>query len=170
MPTVTLRVNGVERTAQVPTTTTLLELLRDEFDVTGVKRGCELAECGVCMVQVDGMLKHACLTLAVLADGSDVLTNEGLGGPGALHPIQQAFVDHHGFQCGFCTNGQIMAALALLQENPNPTEQEIKAHMVGNLCRCTGYYKIVESIQAAAVAMRGGEGAEPRPGLPASIG
>ena len=155
MPRVTLRVNGVERSAEVPATLTLLELLRDRFDVTGPKRGCELAECGVCMVHVDGVLRHSCLTLAALVDGSDVLTVEGLGSPGNLHPLQQAFVDHHGLQCGYCTGGQIMSALALLQENRAPSEEEIKRHLVGNLCRCTGYYKIVESVQAGAEALRG---------------
>ena len=153
MPRITLLVNGVERSADAPTTTTLLEFLRDHLDVTSPKRGCELAECGACMIHLDGVLKHACLTLAVLADGCEVLTNDGLGSPGALHPLQQAFVDHHGFQCGFCTNGQIMSALALLQAHPQPTEMQIKEQMVGNLCRCTGYYKIVESIQAGATAM-----------------
>ena len=156
MPLVTLRVNGVERSAEVPATLTLLELLRDRFDVTGPKRGCELAECGICMVHVDGALRHSCLTLAALVDGSDVLTVEGLGSPGNLHPLQRAFVDHHGLQCGYCTGGQIMSALALLQENPAPSEEEIKRHLVGNLCRCTGYYKVVESIQAGAKALRRG--------------
>lgn len=156
MPTVRLRVNGEEKAAQVPTTTSLLEFLRDHVGVTGPKRGCEMAECGACMVHVDGVLKHACLTLAALVDGSEVLTVEGLGRPGNLHPLQRAFVERLGSQCGFCTPGQIMSALALFQENPDPGEEEIKRHMVGNLCRCTGYYKIVESIQVAAAEMEQG--------------
>lgn len=154
MSEVRLTVNGQERTAQARSTTTLLEVLRDQLGVTGPKRGCELGECGACMVQVDGRLKHSCLTLAALADGSDVLTVEGLGRPGDLHPLQEAFISHLGFQCGFCTSGQLMSAHALLQDNPDPTEQEIKEALVGNLCRCTGYYKIVESVAAAATAMR----------------
>jgi carbon-monoxide dehydrogenase small subunit len=126
----------------------LLQILRDELELTGTKEGCATGDCGACSVTVDGRLVSSCLTLAVACDGKKIETIEGLAKDGALHPLQQAFVEYGGLQCGICTPGQIIAAKALLDSNPNPTEDEIKEWMAGNLCRCTGYYKIMESILA----------------------
>jgi len=132
---------------------TLLEVLREELDLTGAKKGCDAGDCGGCTVILDGKPVVSCLTLAVEADGRDILTIEGLAQNGQLHPIQNAFVEHGAIQCGFCTPGMIMSAKALLDENPNPTEEEVRRAIAGNLCRCTGYVKIVEAILAAS---RGG--------------
>src|SRR5205085_12098389 len=122
----------------------------EDLHLTGTKAGCGVGVCGTCTVLVEGKTVSACLTLAITLDGKDVHTIEWLSRGGALHPLQRAFADSGGFQCGYCTPGQIMAAYALLSEHPRPTDTEIKEAMLGNLCRCTGYYKIVESIQAAA--------------------
>jgi carbon-monoxide dehydrogenase small subunit len=129
---------------------TLLEVLREELDLTGAKKGCDAGDCGGCTVILDGKPVVSCLTLAVEADGRDILTIEGLAQNGQLHPIQNAFVEHGAIQCGFCTPGMIMSAKALLDENPNPTEEEVRQAIAGNLCRCTGYVKIVEAILAAS--------------------
>jgi carbon-monoxide dehydrogenase small subunit len=132
---------------------TLLEVIREDLGLTGTKEGCGLGECGACTVLIDGQAVNSCLVLATEADGKKITTVEGLVQGDELHPIQQAFVDHGGLQCGFCTPGMIMSAKALLDRNPTPTEEEIKQAISGNLCRCTGYAKIIESIKAAATNM-----------------
>ncbi len=145
-----LRVNGELYEVAVHPHWTLLEVLREELDLTGAKKGCDAGDCGGCTVILDGKPVFSCLTLAVEADGRDILTIEGLAQNGQLHPIQNAFVEHGAIQCGFCTPGMIMSAKALLDENPNPTEEEVRQAIAGNLCRCTGYVKIVEAILAAS--------------------
>jgi carbon-monoxide dehydrogenase small subunit len=139
---------------EVEPTRLLIDVLRDDLDLTGTKEGCSIGVCGACTVLIDDQPRSACLTLAVTVRGQHVRTIEGLAVDGELHPLQQAFLDCGGFQCGFCTPGQIMAACALLEEHPDPTDDEIKEGMLGNLCRCTGYYKIIESIKKAATEMR----------------
>jgi carbon-monoxide dehydrogenase small subunit len=136
---------------------TLLEVIREDLGLTGTKEGCGLGECGACTVLIDGQAVNSCLVLATEADGKKITTVEGLAQGDKLHPIQQAFVDHGGLQCGFCTPGMIMSAKALLDRNPTPTEEEIKQVISGNLCRCTGYAKIIESIKAAAENMGGSQ-------------
>jgi carbon-monoxide dehydrogenase small subunit len=148
----TLTVNGSQIQLEVEPTRRLIDVLRDDLGLTGTKEGCSIGVCGACTVLVDGQVLSACLTLAIATNGRSVLTIEGLGREGELHPVQKAFISRGGFQCGFCTPGQIMAATALLDQNPAPTDDELKEAMLGNLCRCTGYYKIVESILAAAEA------------------
>jgi carbon-monoxide dehydrogenase small subunit len=155
--TICLRVNGKEHTLEVPTQRLLIDCLRYDLGLTGTKEGCSVGVCGACTVLMDGQMTSACLVLAVRADNTDLVTIEGLAEDERLHPIQQAFIDHGGFQCGICTPGMIMASKALLDDNPDPSEDEIKDWMLGNLCRCTGYYKIIESIQAAAAHMQGKE-------------
>ena len=149
---VRLKVNGAEREAEVPTHRTLVDFLRYDLGLTGTKEACSVGVCGLCTVIADGKMIASCITLAVAANGADITTIEGLAEDDRLHPVQQAFIDYGGFQCGICTPGQIMAAKALLDENPSPTEQEVKDWMMGNLCRCTGYYKILESVMKAAEA------------------
>ena len=150
MVTVTINVNGETRTASVAPETTLLRLLRETFNLTGAKLGCDVGDCGACTVIVDGKLVNSCLMLAGQVDGRDVLTIEGLATMDRLHPIQKAFEEKGSLQCGFCGPGVIMSAKALLDENPNPTVQEIRDALAGNLCRCTGYTKMIEAIQAIA--------------------
>ena len=145
-----LTVNGTPCDVEVPPYRLLLDCLRYDLGLTGTKEGCSVGVCGACAVLLDGKLISSCLTLALMADGCEVTTVEGLAGEEALHPVQQAFIECGGFQCGICTPGQVVAAKALLDENPHPTEEEIRDWMLGNLCRCTGYYKIIESIKAAA--------------------
>jgi aerobic-type carbon monoxide dehydrogenase small subunit (CoxS/CutS family) len=146
----TLTVNDEERVLAVRSADkSLLSVLRDDLGLTGTKEGCGIGVCGACTVIVDGEMVSSCIQLAALVDGAQVRTIEGLG-QGGLDPVQQAFVEHGGMQCGACTPGQIMAARALLDQTPRPTEEQVKEWMTGNLCRCTGYYKIVESILAAA--------------------
>jgi carbon-monoxide dehydrogenase small subunit len=135
----------------------LLDCLRYDLGLTGSKEGCSIGVCGACTVMMDDKSVSSCLILAVAADGKEITTIEGLALDDRLHPVQQAFIDYGGFQCGICTPGMIMAAKALLDVNPDPSEDEIKDWMMGNLCRCTGYYKILESIQAAAAQMQGKE-------------
>jgi carbon-monoxide dehydrogenase small subunit len=147
---VRLRVNGEEHQVEAPAPRLLLDTLRYELGLTGSKLGCGVGVCGACTVLVDGQMVSSCLYLTALADGKEITTIEGLAQGDALTPIQRGFLQYGGFQCGICTPGQIMAAHALLQENPHPTEPEIKRWMMGNLCRCTGYYKIIESIQRTA--------------------
>jgi aerobic carbon-monoxide dehydrogenase small subunit len=145
---VTLRVNGEEHELQIEPNRLLLQTLREDVGLTGTKEGCSIGVCGACSVIVDGRLVSSCLTLALACNGKEITTIEGLATDGKLHPLQQAFIEFGGFQCGICTPGQIMAAKALLDENPKPTEEEVKEWMSGNLCRCTGYYKILESVMA----------------------
>jgi len=147
---INLTVNKQPCRLSVPPHRTLLEVLREELGLTGTKEGCGLGECGACTVLMDGKAVNSCLVLAAEADGKEITTVEGLADGDKLHPIQQAFVDHGGLQCGFCTPGMILSAKALLDKNPHPTEEEIKQGIAGNLCRCTGYAKIIESIKAAA--------------------
>ncbi len=149
-----LTVNGTPHEVEVPSYRTLLDCLRYDLGLTGSKEGCGVGVCGACTVLLDGKMISSCIALAVFADGREVITVEGLAEDERLHPVQQAFVDFGGFQCGICTPGQVVAAKALLDENPDPSEAEIREWMLGNLCRCTGYYKIVESIRAAAQASR----------------
>ena len=150
MVTVTINVNGERRTASVAPETTLLRLLRESFNLTGAKLGCDVGDCGACTVIVDGKLVNSCLMLAGQADGRDVLTIEGLATSDRLHPIQKAFEDKGSLQCGFCGPGVIMSTKALLDQNPNPTLYEIRDALAGNLCRCTGYTKMIEAIQTIA--------------------
>ncbi len=145
-----LTVNGDEVDLVVTPNTTLLEVLRHNLDFTGVKEGCSEGVCGACTVLMNGQPIRSCLTLALEADGSEILTIEGMASEGELHPIQQAFVDRGAVQCGFCTPGMILSSKALLDRNPGPSEAEIKTALAGNLCRCTGYSKILEAVQSAA--------------------
>ncbi|MEL6125919.1 MAG: (2Fe-2S)-binding protein [Pseudomonadota bacterium] len=148
---ISLRVNGSERSGSVEGRTLLVEFLRTELGLTGTHVGCDTSQCGACVVHVDGVAVKACTMLAAEAAGSDVTTIEGMANPdGSLGTIQQAFQDHHGLQCGFCTPGMVMSAAALLKENPQPSEAEIREYLEGNLCRCTGYHNIVKAIQAAS--------------------
>ncbi|HEY1292990.1 MAG TPA: (2Fe-2S)-binding protein [Chloroflexota bacterium] len=150
-----LTVNGQSHQVTVPANRLLVHLLRDDLGLTGTKEGCSVGVCGACSVLVDGVLVSACLLPAILADGTAITTVEGLAPDDEhLSPLQDAFIRHGGFQCGICTPGQLIAATALLAELPHPTSEQIKAWMMGNLCRCTGYYQIVDSILAAADAPR----------------
>ena len=157
MKTVTLSftINGRKEQVSIPPHRTLLEMLREDLQLTGTKEGCGHGECGACTVILDGKTVNSCLVLAAEADGQDILTIEGLETGDKIHLIQQAFIDESGMQCGFCTPGFILSAKALLDANPAPTREEIKEALVGNFCRCTGYTKILESVEAAAEAMRG---------------
>jgi carbon-monoxide dehydrogenase small subunit len=143
-----LKVNGESYEVAVDTHRTLLEVLRESLGLTGAKEGCDLGDCGTCTVLIDGKPVLACLTLAVDSVEKEITTIEGLASEGKLHPLQQNFVDHGAIQCGFCSPGMILSSKAMLDENPNPTEEEIKKGISGNLCRCTGYTKILESIAA----------------------
>jgi len=147
--------NGRLQELEVEPHELLLDVVRDRFGLTGAKLSCDVQVCGACTLLVDGRPVSACTTLAFEVRGRSVLTIEGLAEDGKLHPLQEAFIAHGGFQCGFCTPGMILAAKALLDEIPNPSEEELKHFMHGNLCRCTGYKKIIESIMAAAKLMRG---------------
>ena len=146
---ISLSVNGVSHELEAPARRLLVDFLRYDLGLTGTKEGCSVGVCGACTVLVDGEMVASCITLAAAVDGSEITTIEGLAQDGRLHPVQQAFIDYGGFQCGICTPGQVMAAKALLDANPNPTEAEIRDWMMGNLCRCTGYYKILESVVQA---------------------
>ncbi|MBN8908666.1 MAG: (2Fe-2S)-binding protein [Rhodospirillales bacterium 69-11] len=144
-----LEVNGQTHAITVDVRTTLLDALRDHLGLTGSKKGCALGQCGACTVLMDGKRVNACLTLAVMADSHPITTIEGLAEDGALHPVQQAFVEHDAFQCGYCTSGQIMSAVGLLTEGRGTSDAEIKEQMSGNLCRCGAYANIVDAIRAA---------------------
>jgi len=145
-----LKVNGVEEEVMVEPWWTLAQVLRDELHLTGVKIGCDAGDCGTCTVLINGKAVKSCLYLAMKARGKDILTIEGLkGGGGELHPLQEAFLEHFAVQCGYCTPGMILMAKSLLDENPDANEEEIRAGLSGNLCRCTGYVKIVEAVMAA---------------------
>jgi len=145
-----VKVNGVNQTIEVKNNWTLLNVLRDKLSLTGTKCGCDKGECGACTVLMNGKPVLSCLTLAIAAHKQEILTIEGLAEDGKLHPLQQAFIDHGAIQCGFCTPGMILSAKALLDENPNPSEEEIRDRINGNICRCTGYAKIVEAIKTVA--------------------
>lgn len=154
MTDVRIRVNGEWRTASVPPETTLLALLRERFNLTGAKLGCDVGDCGACTVIVDGRPVNACLMLAGQADGREVATIEGLATRDRLHPLQKSFEDHAALQCGFCGPGAILAAKVLLDENPEPTIDEIRDALAGNLCRCTGYTKMIAAVKEAAAVLR----------------
>lgn len=150
---VAMTVNGKQVSGDVEERTLLVHFLRDHLRLTGTHVGCDTSQCGACVVHVDGASMKSCTLLTVQADGASITTIEGVADGENLHPMQEAFRDNHGLQCGFCTPGMIMSALDLLKHNPNPSEQEIRHHLEGNLCRCTGYHNMVKSIQAAARAM-----------------
>jgi carbon-monoxide dehydrogenase small subunit len=156
---ITLTVNGEAREADVEPRLLLVHLLRDNFALTGTHIGCDTSNCGACTVHVNGESAKSCTMLAVQADGATVTTIEGLAPAGGLHPLQQAFWDQHGLQCGFCTPGMIMQAAWLLKSDPEPSEEEIREGISGNLCRCTGYVNIVKAIQQAAGTLRASESA-----------
>jgi aerobic carbon-monoxide dehydrogenase small subunit len=151
---VTLAVNGRERVLALEPRTLLVHALRDALGLTGTHVGCDTSQCGACTVLLDRRAVKSCALLAVQAEGAEVTTIEGLSGPDGLHPIQRAFIDHHGLQCGFCTPGMILTAVDLLAREPNPSEEGIRHALAGNMCRCTGYQGIVDSIRAAAEATR----------------
>lgn len=150
----TFTVNGRTIRVEIEPHKTLLDVLRDDLDLTGTKCGCETGECGACTVLLDGKAVLSCLTLAVTADGKNIVTIEGLSEGEALHPLQSAFIEHGAIQCGYCTPGMILSANSLLNDNPNPTPEEIKKALSGNLCRCTGYQKVIEAVEDAAKRIR----------------
>ena len=153
--TITIEVNGDSREIEVENRRTLLQVIRDDLKLTGTKKMCDMGECGSCTVLLDGVSVNSCLVLAVDADGKKVQTIEGVAHGDDLDPIQEAFVQKGAIQCGFCTPGMIMATKAFLAKNPNPTEEEVKTAISGNLCRCTGYVRIVEAIMTSAERLRG---------------
>jgi len=153
-----LTVNGRSHQMAVDTKTTLLEVLRDQLFITSPKVGCNTGDCGTCSVLLNGKLVRSCITNALSAQGKEVITVEGIAKAGELHPLQEAFHENYGSQCGFCTPGMILASKALLDENPKPSREEVKEALSGNLCRCTGYVKILDSVMAAAQKMAGPQG------------
>ena len=154
MPTVSLTVNGRTMSGECEERTLLVSFLRETLGLTGTHVGCDTSQCGACVVHVDGQSVKSCTLLAAQADGSEVVTIEGLAKDGALHPMQQAFMDNHGLQCGFCTPGMVMSAIDMVRHHPHATEREIREGLDGNLCRCTGYHNIVKAVQAGAAAMK----------------
>ena len=154
MAKVTLKVNGVRQSKTVEDRTLLVDFLRDALGLTGTHVGCDTSQCGCCTIQLNGRTIKSCTMLAAQADGADIVTIEGMAKKGKLHPIQQAFSECHGLQCGFCTPGMIMATAGLLKDNPNPTEEEIYKGLEGNLCRCTGYINIVKAVKRSAKLLR----------------
>jgi len=157
MATITLKVNRQPRTLACAPTTLLVEALREQLRLTGTHVGCDTSQCGACTVHVDGKSVKSCTMLAVEADGAEIMTIEGLASGGELHPMQAAFQQHHGLQCGFCTPGMIMSATDLCHRTPDPSEHEVRHWLEGNLCRCTGYHNIVKAVRAGAAGMRGGK-------------
>ncbi len=155
---VSMCVNGVDYEHDVEPRTLLVQYLRENLRLTGTHVGCDTSQCGACTIHVNGEAVKACTMFAVQADGAEITTIEGLAKDGELHPVQKAFWENHGLQCGYCTPGMIMASLDMLKNNPNPTEEEIRHGLEGNFCRCTGYHNIVKSIKAAAVSMQGSAG------------
>jgi aerobic carbon-monoxide dehydrogenase small subunit len=151
-----VKVNGVPRSATIETRTLLVHFLRENVGLTGTHIGCDTTNCGACTVLLDGKAVKSCTVLAVQADGREVRTVEGLETEGKLHPVQEGFIEEHGLQCGFCTPGMMMSAVALLQKNPRPTEEQIRRAISGNLCRCTGYVNIVKAVQHASNKMKAG--------------
>ena len=171
MSKVSLTVNGKVRTADVEPRTLLVHFLRETLNLTGTHIGCDTSQCGACTVLLDGRSAKSCTVFAVQADGSAVTTIEGLAKDGQLHPLQEGFWEEHGLQCGYCTPGMMMTAVALLEENPNPSEHEIRQAISGNLCRCTGYVNIVRSIQYAADKLREAQAADiPAEAVPVTAG
>jgi carbon-monoxide dehydrogenase small subunit len=155
MPTVSMTVNGKPVSGDVEARTLLVHFLREKLHLTGTHVGCDTSQCGTCVVHVDGQSVKSCTMLAVQAEGAKVTTIEGLAKNGELHPMQAAFREHHGLQCGFCTPGMVMSAVDLAQKNGSPSEQDVREWLEGNICRCTGYHNIVKAVQAGAKAMRG---------------
>jgi aerobic carbon-monoxide dehydrogenase small subunit len=155
MPQINVTVNGRSFARDVEPRTLLVHFLRDVLALTGTHVGCDTSQCGACTVLLDGRGAKSCTVFAVQADGAEVTTIEGIASDGALHPLQEAFREEHGLQCGFCTPGMIMSSIDLLSRNPNPTEQEIRHALEGNICRCTGYHNIVKAVQHAAGVMAG---------------
>ncbi|MXW08995.1 MAG: (2Fe-2S)-binding protein [Gammaproteobacteria bacterium] len=155
MPAVTMTVNGVSRSADVEGRTLLVDFLREQLALTGTHVGCDTSQCGACVVHMNGQSVKSCTSLAVDADGADVTTIEGLANGADLHPMQAAFREHHGLQCGFCTPGMVMSAIDLVNRNPSPSEGEVRHWLDGNFCRCTGYHNIVKAVMAGAAAMGG---------------
>ncbi len=155
MTTVSLTLNGKQVSAEVPDNTLLVTFIRETMGLTGTHVGCDTSQCGACVVHVDGESLKSCTMLAAAAAGAQVTTIEGIASGDALHPMQQAFHENHGLQCGFCTPGMVMSAIELVQDNPNPSEAEIRKGLEGNICRCTGYHNIVKSVQAGAKVMGG---------------
>lgn len=156
MPVISFTLNGQERTVEIQPFETLAYVLRERLGLTGTKIGCEEGECGACTVIVDGKAVTSCIYPAMKVDGAKVETIEGLASGEKLHPIQEAFIEHFAVQCGYCTPGFIMSTKALLDRNPSPSDEEIKEAIAGNLCRCTGYYQIMDAIKAAVAKMKGG--------------
>ncbi len=154
----TLQINGEAHQVLVEPRRTLLSVLREELGLTGTKRGCGQGQCGACTVILDGETAYACLTLAIECEGREIVTIEGIAQGDALHPVQAAFIQHDGYQCGFCTPGQVVSAVALLAHTPQPSEAEIRAGMAGNICRCGAYPAIIRSVRAAAETMAEQEG------------
>ncbi|MFM7345630.1 MAG: (2Fe-2S)-binding protein [Tagaea sp.] len=153
MPKVSMTVNGRAVSADVEGRTLLVQVLRDKLALTGTHVGCDTSQCGACVVHIDGKSVKSCTVLAVQADGASVTTIEGLAKGNELHPMQAAFKEHHGLQCGFCTPGMVMSAVDLAQRNPDPSEHDVREWLEGNICRCTGYHNIVKAVQAGAKAM-----------------
>ena len=153
---VSMKVNGTAYEHDVEPRTLLVHHLREKLRLTGTHVGCDTSQCGACTIHVNGEAVKACTMFAVQANGSEITTIEGLANDGELHPVQKAFYENHGLQCGYCTPGMIMASVEMLRNNPNPTEEEIRHGLEGNLCRCTGYHNIIKSIKAAAVSTQGG--------------
>ena len=153
MTNVNLTLNGKAVSADVPDNTMLVSFIRETMALTGTHVGCDTSHCGACVVHVNGESVKSCTMLAVAAEGADVTTIEGIGSAESLHPMQQAFHENHGLQCGFCTPGMVMSAIELVEKNPNPSEQDVREGLEGNICRCTGYHNIVKSVQAGAQKM-----------------
>ena len=155
MPTVSMKVNGQDASADVEPRTLLVQYLREHLNLTGTHVGCDTSQCGACVVHVDGRSVKSCTMLAMQAEGSEVTTIEGLAQNGELHPMQAAFKENHGLQCGFCTPGMIMSAVDLVNRHPNPDEKTVREELEGNICRCTGYHNIVKAVMDAAGKMGG---------------
>ena len=153
MTNVNLTLNGKAVSADVPDNTLLVSFIRETMALTGTHVGCDTSQCGACVVHLNGESVKSCTMLAVAAEGAEVTTIEGIGSAESLHPMQQAFHENHGLQCGFCTPGMVMSAIELVEKNPNPSEQDVREGLEGNICRCTGYHNIVKSVQAGAQKM-----------------
>jgi len=155
MTTVSFELNEKAVSADVPDHTLLVTFIRENMGLTGTHIGCDTSQCGACVVHVNGESVKSCTMLAAMAEGAEVTTIEGIANGNEMHPMQQAFHEHHGLQCGYCTPGMVMSAIELVKNNPNPSEQEVREGLEGNICRCTGYHNIVKSVQAAAQTMGG---------------